>query len=270
MLRHITLGEDVFPYTDEGTGPPLLLLHGALGDHRTWQRHSAILSARHRCLAPTQRWFGTTPWREDGPPFGVATHAEDLIAFVRALGIGPVRLVAWSYAGHAAFHAALREPDLFTRVIVYEPGVPTYVTDPDELAAFGQDAQAMFGPIFEAAGRGDRIEAVRRLIDGSGGPGYFDDQPSMSRDIILDNAHSMPRLLAQEPPPQIGADDLGTLAAPVSIVWGSRTRPVFAIPSRAAARCIRSARHVEVPGVGHLWPDEDPSGFAEMIGSFDR
>lgn len=52
--------------------------------------------------------------------------------------------------------------------------MPSYVSDEAALARFGEDAQAMFGPIFEAAGRGDMEEAIRRLIDGSGErAGYF-------------------------------------------------------------------------------------------------
>jgi len=265
-IRHLTIGEDVFAYTDTGAGTPIVFLHGALGDLRTWQRQCAALSARFRCIAYTQRYFGAAPWRPDGPPFGTRTHAADLIAFTEALGLGPVAVVAWSYAGHAALQAALSRPDLFSQMLVYEPGVPSYVTDPDALTAFGQDAQAMFAPVFEAAGNGDLEEAVRRLINASGGSaGYFDRQSAERQAIERDNAHSMPLLLAQDPPPHISCENLGTLRIPVSIVWGGRSRPVFTIPSRAAARCIRTGNHFEVPGVGHLWPDEDPAGFATMV-----
>ncbi|MBP2311444.1 alpha/beta fold hydrolase [Azospirillum soli] len=269
QIRHLTVGKDVFAYTDTGVGTPVLFLHGALGDLRTWRRQCAALSARFRCIAYTQRYFGTNPWSPDGPPFGTRTHAADLIAFCEALGTGPVAVVAWSYAGHAALQAALARPELFSRMLVFEPGVPTCVSDPDELAAFGQDAQAMFGPVFEAAGRGDLDEAVRRLIDASGGEaGYFDRQSAERRAIERDNAHSMPLLLAQEPPPPIACEELGALRIPVSIVWGGRSRPVFTVPSRAAARCIRTGNHTEIPDVGHLWPDEDPDGFAAKIGEW--
>ncbi|QRM31421.1 alpha/beta fold hydrolase [Microvirga sp. VF16] len=84
-LRRATLNGDVFEYFDVGDGPPILFLHGALGDLRTWQGHSEILSGRYRCIGYTQRYFGRVSWRDEGPPFGVTTHAEDLLAFIEAL-----------------------------------------------------------------------------------------------------------------------------------------------------------------------------------------
>lgn len=266
--RRLRVGEDAFACTDVGAGEPVLFLHGALGDRRTWRRHCAALAGRFRCLAYTQRHFGTEPWRADGPPFGTRAHADDLVAFSEALGAGAVAVVAWSYAGHAALLAALARPDLFSRVLVYEPGVPSWVSDPAELDAHGRDAEAMFGPVFEAAGRGDVEDAVRRLIEASGGPGCFERRSADRRAIEIDNAHTMPLLLAQEPPPPIGCDDLRALRVPATVAWGERTRPVFRIPSRAAARCLGPGRGVEVPGAGHLWPDEDPAGFAALVGDW--
>ncbi|WP_293215740.1 alpha/beta hydrolase [Parvibaculum sp.] len=255
-----------FPYIEAGEGAPVIFLHGALGDCRTWERQVRLLGRSARAIAYTQRYFGDAHWRPDGPPFGTRCHGEDLIRFVEALGAGPVALVAWSYAGHAAFHAIRERPELFSRALIYEPGVPSYVRDEAALARFGEDAQAMFGPIFEAAGRGDMEEAVRRLIDGSGGrAGYFEAQEERRREIELDNMHTMPLLLAQEAPPEIGADDLAALRFPVTVMWGGATRPVFSIPSRAAAEAIGGSAHREIAGTGHLWPDEEPEAFVKAV-----
>ena len=52
---------------------------------------------------------------------------------------------------------------------------------------------------------------------------------------------------------------------PVSIAWGAQTRPIYKIPSQAAARALNKAPHQEVAGVGHLWPDHDPEGFVALV-----
>jgi pimeloyl-ACP methyl ester carboxylesterase len=266
VVREIAIGPDVFSYSDVGRGQSVLFLHGALGDRRTWQRQSLALAKRFRCLAYTQRYFGTTAWREEGPPFGVATHAADAIAFAEEISAGPINLVAWSYAGQAAMQAAIMRPELFNRVLVYEPGVPSYVSDPAARAAFSRDVEAMFKPIFNSMNVGDVQGAIRHLIDGSGGEeGYFDRQSPDRQQIELENAPSMARLLAQIPPPQISCEMLEALQVPVSIIWGAKTRPLFKIPSMAAAACISSGRHREIPAAGHLWPDEAPLDFAHLI-----
>ena len=241
-----------------------MFLHGALGDLRTWLPHVALLSKRFRCVAYTQRFFGSAPRRSDGPAFGVATHADDLIAIVEALGVGPVHVVSWSYAGHVALHAALQRPDLLGSLFLFEPGVRTLALAAGEHDAVVADAQAMFGPIFEAVGRGDLEQATRLLIDASGGPGYFDAQAPQQRAVYRENAHTMPLLLAQEPPPVTGryacrsafcgASGLDRLPrcrlrwwrgasraaviarCPASAISGPRkTRKVSALPSRAGS-----------------------------------
>lgn len=265
-IREIAVGDDVFRTIDAGAGAPVLFLHGAPGDLRTWLPHCRRLSGRFRCLAYTQRYFGTGPWRADGPPFGTATHAGDLIAFAAALRAGPVAVVAWSYAGHTALHAALMRPDLFSRLLVFEPGVPTYVTDPGERDAFARSAGEMFSPVLEAVNGGDHEEAVRRLIDASGsGGGAFEGLSPERRAVAIDNAPVMARLFTQAPPPPITCEDLGQMQVPVTIRWGASSKPVFAIPSRAAAQCLAAGSHGEIAGVGHLWPEDDPDGFAAMV-----
>lgn len=74
----------------------MVFVHGAISDYRTWNRQRAALAAkRYRAVSCTQRWFGTEPWGTDGPgPGWIATHADDLAAFIRALDAGPVYLVA--------------------------------------------------------------------------------------------------------------------------------------------------------------------------------
>lgn len=256
-------------YAAEGQGPTVLFVHGALADFSMWDRHRAALAGPYRAVSFTQRYFGMEPWGSDWPPFGIETHSDDLLEVIRELGTGPVHLVAWSYAGHIALHAALRSPELFRSVFIYEPGVPTYVSDPADLAEFAADANAMFGPVFAAAQAGDNAEAVRRLIDGSGQrSGYFDAQPKERRDPQMERARTMPLQLAQSAPPVITCGQLSALTMPVCIARGEVTRLLFRIVSDAAARCIPNARHIVVPGTGHMWPDEDAAGFTATVLDF--
>lgn len=265
-LVTLAAGDDPFDYSEEGAGRPILFLHGAPGDKRTFAPVIALLRDRFRGLTYTQRWFGPQAWSPGGPVFSTQTHADDLARLIEVLNLAPVSLVAWSFSGHVALAAALARPDLFAKVLIYEPSVGTYVTGAGSLAALAADGKAAYPALFEALGRGDLPEVVRRLIDMSGGDGHFDRQAAERRAIHLDSAAAMPLLLGGgAPPADLKASDLAALDVPVSIAWGRHSRPMFAIPSQAAAAAITTALHCDIGGAGHLLPEVDPERFADLV-----
>lgn len=265
-LRFPAEGGTTLSATEAGQGPTVLLLHGAVCDERLWAPHQSLLADSFRTIAPTFRWFGTDPWPEGGPRFGVDTHARDLIAMLDALGGAPAHLVAWSYAGHVALTAAMRRPELVAGIFLYEPGVPVYVTDPVELERWAADAEAMFEPVIDALESGDAVAGMKALLDAAGQrPGVYDQLPEAARRMHDDNARTLPLQLDQAPPPPLAPADLAALAMPVTVCWGGASRPVFRTVSQAVAAAIPQRPHTEVPGACHLWPAEQPAAFAAVL-----
>ena len=255
-------------YVEQGRGEPVVFVHGAIADYRIWDRQRAALAADgYRAIAYTQRYFGTAPWRPEWPPFGEQTHSDDLVAFIRGLGAGPVHVVAWSYAGHVALNAALNYPDLVKSAFVFEPGAPTYVTDAATLKAIGDDGGAMAGPAVQAVKEGDNAEAMKRLLDGvSERPGYFAAQPAAAQAMFLDNARTMSFQFGPKAP-QISCAQLATIKSRVAIVRGGDVRPYFKLIADEAARCMPSQKYIVVPKAKHVWPGEDVAGFnATLVG----
>lgn len=263
------------PYAQVGSGDAAVLVHGALADARMWRPHQALLAEQWRTTAVTLRYhFGSEDAdplrrRADSAPFGVATHAEDLAAFIEGMNRGPVHLVAWSYSAHAALYLACHRPHLLRSVFVYEPGFPTYVTDAQALQVFGEDAARMYGPMGAALHSGDLPGAVELLMDASGQrQGYFREQPAHRRQIQRDNAHTIPLLMTQTPPPAITAEQLRSVCVPVCVAQGAQTRPVFSVVCNAAAKAMPQARHLVVDHADHMWPDEQPAAFCSALQSF--
>ena len=45
-------------YVEEGSGSPVVLVHGSLSDLRTWERTRSLLAKHYRVIAYSQRYFG--------------------------------------------------------------------------------------------------------------------------------------------------------------------------------------------------------------------
>lgn len=269
--KMLALPDALLPCADSGgTGTPVLFLHGAVTDLRMWEPHRALLRDGFRAIAYSQRYHGAGAWQADWPPYGAQTHADDLVAAVQALQAGPVHLVAWSYGGHPALLAALHRPHLFRSLFVYEPGVPSYVEDAQALVAWQADAQAAFGPVFEAASKGDVDLALRRLLEASSQqPGYFERQPAEAQAIQRENARTLAELLFRQPPaPAISAPQLAGFPVPLCVACGAASRPLYSLVSAAAQRCLPAQRRLVVPGANHMWPQEDPAAFMQAVRRF--
>jgi pimeloyl-ACP methyl ester carboxylesterase len=268
-MAEVTINGALTDYVEQGRGAPVVFVHGAPSDYRVWLPHCAALAPRYRAIAYTLRYFGLREWQPDWPQLCIRTHADDLKALLRDVVAEPAHVVGWSYGAHVALTAAHEAPELVSSLLVYEPGVPTYVTDEGELEEFAADAERMFGPVFAAVERGDNEAAVQALLDGSGQrEGYFEAQSGEWRRVQLESARVLPLLLKAPPPPALSCADLARLPMPVAVAWGERTRPFFGVVSRAAARCVPGRRHAAVPGAAHMWPEERPEEFAAFVERF--
>ena len=106
-------------YVDVGLGtdnsPPLLLVHGTLGDFRTWNAVLGPLSRKHRVIALSLRRFFPEHWDGIGNDYLMAQHTADVIGFIEKLNAGPVDLIGHSRGGHIGFRVAQTRPDLLRK-----------------------------------------------------------------------------------------------------------------------------------------------------------
>jgi haloalkane dehalogenase len=104
-------------YLDEGTGPPLLLLHG----NPTWSflyREIIIgLRDRFRCLAVDLPGFGLSR-AGAGYTFTPAEHAVALEQLMVALGLDGVTMMVQDWGGPIGFAVATRNPERFRAFVI--------------------------------------------------------------------------------------------------------------------------------------------------------
>jgi pimeloyl-ACP methyl ester carboxylesterase len=111
-MQHLRVNDHDMAYLEVGGGTPLVCVHGSLCDFRIWSPVLGPLSRQHRVIAVSMRHYFPEHWDGAGPGFTMAQHVADAIAFIEALGEGPVHLMGHSRGGHIAFRVAQHRPDL--------------------------------------------------------------------------------------------------------------------------------------------------------------
>jgi haloalkane dehalogenase len=115
--RHMEIDGARVHYVDEGSGPPLLLLHG----NPTWSflYRDVIkgLRERFRCIAVDYPGFGLS----SAPPsygFTPAEHARVLERLILGLDLSGVTMMVPDWAGPIGFAAATRHPERFEAFVI--------------------------------------------------------------------------------------------------------------------------------------------------------
>lgn len=268
VVKHMTVNGAVLTYQEQGKGAPIVFVHGAIGDYRTWQGEREAIASGHRFIALTLRYFGTEAWPDDGKNFSFVNAAEDIAGFIKGLDEGPVDLVGWSMSGPLTMLVAINHPDIVRRLFVYEPSDGGVVTDPSEKKALEDAAGAMFGPVGAAAKVGGP-NAAAKVLSGAvnGQPDTFDHLAPYFQTIMLDNARTLPLAFPATPPP-VTCASLGGMKMPVTIARGADTEAFFRIIADAAVKCVPSANLVVMPKERHLAPILDAAAFSGAVLEF--
>jgi haloalkane dehalogenase len=115
--RYAEVAGSVVHYVDEGSGPPLLMLHGNPTWSFLYRNVIAGLKDRHRCIAVDHPGFGlSTPRRGYG--FTPREHAEVLGQLVEQLDLTGVTLMVQDWGGPIGFAVATRQPHRFERFVI--------------------------------------------------------------------------------------------------------------------------------------------------------
>jgi pimeloyl-ACP methyl ester carboxylesterase len=124
-------------------------------------------------------------------------------------------------------------------------------------------------PARAAMGRGDSIEAFRRLTDAvTGVPGRFDRLPDGARASLFAQAGAMRRALLADPrvfSPPLACGALGRIASPVLLLRGDRSPRMFHLIVEELARCLNSETTILVPGAGHRMERDNPAFYDQTV-----
>ena len=250
-------------YRSLGSGPGVLIVHGAM-QSATSQRDLAILLSRsYRVHLIDRRGRGSS-----GPsPAAITTAVE--VSDVRAVlsATGTRRLLGISSGALIAARAVLADPATIERLALFEP----------PLSISGSMRLELIPPLNAAILRGDLATGagIGMKISEMGPPWMFNlPLPVLSavsrRMLVSDERRQLVRALPVDCQIVLeNADqvmDFAAITGPTLLINGSGTRPYLRKAAAALAERIPGARRVELPRLSHaVTQNHDEFGHPEAV-----
>ena len=104
-------------YAIYGTGEPVILLHGGLGNSDHWANQVPALADHFRVIAIDSRGQGRSTRTRGRVSY--ATMANDVLAVMDSLKLDHAALVGWSDGGEIALEIAVQHPERVSKLFVF-------------------------------------------------------------------------------------------------------------------------------------------------------
>jgi pimeloyl-ACP methyl ester carboxylesterase len=265
-------------YDDDGSGPPIVLLHGLSLSRRTWDRFIAGLEGRFRVVRLDQRGHGESS--HAAGTYVLDTYLADTVAFLEAVVRGPSIVAGHSLGGVIGHGLAQTRPDLVRSVLLEDP--PLYVPDRmreglerDEASSVARMFPLMQQFTREMQARGAPLDEWVAMV---GAFPALNGRGTMAEVLGPDGTHAMAQAFSRLDPEIFtqaidgtaiaGSPDLAEpLGCPAVVL---RADPALgpAFTASDEERFLRTnphARVVAVEGASHQIHDEQPSHFLDAL-----
>jgi pimeloyl-ACP methyl ester carboxylesterase len=231
-------------YEVEGTGEPLVLLHGGLCAIETFEPLRRALVDRYTVYLPERRGHGRTP-DVDGP-YSYSLFADDTSAFIDAVGLTSAHIVGWSDGATVGLLVALRRPDLVATLV--HIGQPANVDgiQPEFRGMLELDTmpEGMLPPV---------LHELYNAVSPDGADHW---------NTVLDKTWQMIRT-----EPNLDIADLAEIAAPTLVIVADRDIPTVA-HAEQMNQALPDGTLVVVPDATHGLPMEKPDVLVGLIVDF--
>ena len=244
-----------------GDGPPLVLLHGGLGDSRAWRDQLEDLSDEFTVVA----WDAPGCGGSADPPddFRLADYADSLVGLIDALGLHRPHVLGHSFGAGLALELYRRHPELPQSLVL----AGAYAGWAGSLSREEVDKRLRLA-----------LEVAERLPDRflpQSIPGLFSDliPPERSEELAAIMSEARPvgtRVMAHAFAEADLRDVLPRIKVPTLLVCGEADERSPLPVAQALHDAIPTSTMVVLPGLGHESYVEAPAQFNAEVRAFVR
>lgn len=242
-----------------GDGPPVVLVHGYVGDAwSTWHHQLESLSDEFTVVACDLPGAGASA----DPPeeFGIAGYADFLARFVDDLNLRPAHLVGLSFGGTITLEATRRHPSLAASLVLASAYAGWYGSLPADVAdrrleqalrlselPSDEFVSALLPTMFATTPATEDVEAFRAAMLAFHPAGFR----ALARALAVD----------------VGAAP-AEITTPTLLIYGERDERAPMQVAQQLHKAIRGSTLVVLPDVGHVCSIEAPEAFNGEVCAF--
>ena len=245
-------------YWTEGSGDPVVLVHGLSGSHDLWEHQVPALAERYQVITIDVRGHGES----DNPsgPWDVPTLAGDLVALLDHLGLERAVLVGLSMGGGISQTTAILYPERVRALALLSTS-----------SSFPESTRERFRHRAEVAEREGLAKLVESMVVRWFTPEFAAAHPDAvdrERAAVLAND---PRSFANSCRANAARDwtgELDRITCPVLVLAGAGDPGSAVGNAEIFGRELRDAEVHVVDGASHLLPIEQPERTNQLLRAF--
>ncbi len=254
-----------YAYRQAGSGDPIVLVHGSIGDYRVWSSQLSALSKHNRVVCPSLRHYYPEPWSGEDGKFSIEQHGADVAAFIKALNLGRVHLLGWSRGGAVVNEVAKRAPEVIRTLILEDGTIEIAGVDTPAMRGAQVEFTARFDRLKSAIRSGDLEGGARAFYDVAGGPGTWDRLPQSRRQSALDNLRTA---LAEGGRPATTLAEVAAYNFPILALRGERSPERYELTYQAMRTAKEIAPTTVIPNAGHAMHLDNPAAFNTAVAAW--
>jgi 3-oxoadipate enol-lactonase len=238
-------------YEEQGTGEPIIFIHGFTLDSRMWQPQVDYFSQNYRVISYDARGFGKSSMPDQ--PY---SHVDDLTALMQHLGIAKAHIVGLSMGGRIAINFALDHPEKVYSLALLDAALDGFKNTVDwdvhahEVGVASAKVNWIHHDLFkETKNHPEAMKLLNPIVDDYSGWHWLHSDP-------------------QHPNSKRARERLHEIVAPTLILVGQKDLGYFHDIADVLATGISNCVCIDVPNAGHMVNLEAPETVNTLLTTF--